>query len=245
MSYLWFTRVYGERPYLKILGQALNEQELGLIERIALKEVEMLNEVSKMWSSNHQKPVRIFKELHATLPERIARLLGVAVEQARVDWLKMRARARITFPQNIALVYATQYYGETALEAALPDKFVKFANRGWKVQPGYESPPYFAFLRLQPGNGQFVGFPVWDVGPWNEDDDYWHDGDRRRVFGDLPTGLPEAEAAFFDGYNGGNDQFGRPVLNPAGVDLTPEAAARLGLDPLENAWVELDTGELP
>jgi hypothetical protein len=65
------------------------------------------------------------------------------------------------------------------------------------------------------------------------------------VFGDLPTGLPEAEAAFFDGYNGGNDQFGRPVLNPAGVDLTPEAAARLGLDPLENAWVELDTGELP
>jgi hypothetical protein len=64
------------------------------------------------------------------------------------------------------------------------------------------------------------------------------------MFGDLPRGHPEAEAAFFEGYNGGKDQFGRPVLNPAGVDLTPQAAARLGLDPLENAWVELDMGEL-
>lgn len=244
VSYLWFTRVDGERPYLKILGQALNEQELELIERIALKEVEMLNEISKMRSSNRQKSVKMFKELHAILPGRIAGLLGVAVEQAREDWLRMRARARITFPQNIALVYATQYHGDTALEAALPDKFVKFANRGWMVQPGYENPPFFAFLRLQAGSGQFIGFPVWDVGPWNEDDDYWHDGGRRRMFGDLPRGLPEAEAAFFDGYNGGKDQFGRPILNPAGVDLTPEAAARLGLDPLENAWVELDMGEL-
>jgi len=66
VSYLWFTRVDGERPYLKILGQALNEQELELIERIALKEVEMLNEMSKMGNSNRQKPVKMFKELHAS-----------------------------------------------------------------------------------------------------------------------------------------------------------------------------------
>jgi hypothetical protein len=66
--------------------------------------------------------------------------------------------------------------------------------------------------------------------------------------------VPEAQAAFYNGYNtvpnctslstgqpsgkpGGADQFGRCVLNPAGIDLSVEAAKQLGLGTGENAWV--------
>ncbi len=53
----------------------------------------------------------------------------------------------------------------------------------------------------------------------------------------LPRCQPEAQAAYFREYNRGKDEFGREVLNPAGVDLTPAAARRLGLDRYQNAWV--------
>jgi hypothetical protein len=39
--------------------------------------------------------------------------------------------------------------------------------------------------------------------------------------------MPEAEAAFFDNYNGGKDQFGRVVRNPAGLDMTLAVARRM------------------
>ena len=54
---------------------------------------------------------------------------------------------------------------------------------------------------------------------------------------DLPRCQPEAQAAYFREYNRGKDEFGREVLNPAGVDLTPAAARRLGLDKYQTAWV--------
>jgi|SRR2546430_2556047 len=59
--------------------------------------------------------------------------------------------------------------------------------------------------------------PVWDVGPWNTHDDYWNVA--REQWRDLPPGMPEAQAAVQRGYNGGLDQYGRRVLNPAGIDL--------------------------
>ena len=61
--------------------------------------------------------------------------------------------------------------------------------------------------------------PVWDVGPWNTKDDYWNPSATREMWKDLPQGKPEAQAAYQDGYNGGKDQFGRTVANPAGIDL--------------------------
>jgi len=61
--------------------------------------------------------------------------------------------------------------------------------------------------------------PVWDVGPWNTKDDYWNPSATREMWKDLPQGKPEAQAAYQDGYNGGKDQFGRSVANPAGIDL--------------------------
>ena len=75
--------------------------------------------------------------------------------------------------------------------------------------------------------------PVWDVGPWNTRDDYWDAN--RAEFTDLPQGEPEAQAAYQSGYNGGHDQFGRTVSNPAGIDLADGTFYNVGLN--DNGWV--------
>lgn len=68
-------------------------------------------------------------------------------------------------------------------------------------------------------NGKCAFAPVWDVGPWNTQDDYWNAPADREQWGDLPQGMPEAQAAFEKQYNDGKDQFDRSVRNPAGLDL--------------------------
>jgi hypothetical protein len=91
-------------------------------------------------------------------------------------------------------------------------------------------------------NGRPTTSLVWDVGPWNEDDTYWlspADAQYRRVFPNLPQGLPEAQAAYFNGYNGGRDQFGRIVGNGGGIDLGEGVRQALGLGYLENVWLDV------
>lgn len=85
-------------------------------------------------------------------------------------------------------------------------------------------------------NGRCVYEPVWDVGPWNTGDAYWaaDRGDWPKV----PRGTPEAQAAYQDGYNNGKDQFGREVVNPAGIDLA-DGAIRDGLGFASSAWVKV------
>ena len=119
-------------------------------------------------------------------------------------------------------VFATQYRGYTRYEAALPHRKLKFRG-GYRV-------------RIRNG-GHRIRVPIREVGPWNIHDNYW---DRRRdMWKNLPRGLPEAQAAYYNNYNRGRDEFGRKVLNPAGVDLTPRAARKLGLRKYQNAWVSL------
>jgi len=89
-------------------------------------------------------------------------------------------------------------------------------------------------VRVCATNGRCEWAPVWDVGPWNTRDDYWNDN--REMWADLPTGKPQAQAAFEDGYHGGRDQFGRRVANPAGVDLA-DGTFWDGLRLTTNAWV--------
>ncbi|GAB3479197.1 hypothetical protein GCM10027521_14000 [Amycolatopsis cihanbeyliensis] len=80
--------------------------------------------------------------------------------------------------------------------------------------------------------------PVWDVGPWNTKDDYWNPSAERQMWKDLPRGRPEAQAAYLDGYNGGKDQFGRRVANPAGIDLA-DGTFWDGLKMSDNGWVNV------
>jgi hypothetical protein len=67
--------------------------------------------------------------------------------------------------------------------------------------------------------GRVVFAPVWDLGPHNKNDNYWDPSAIRSMWRDLPQGLPEAQAAYQNGYNGGKDEYGGKVQNPAGIDL--------------------------
>ncbi|MGH3753366.1 MAG: hypothetical protein ACRDRP_11820 [Pseudonocardiaceae bacterium] len=78
--------------------------------------------------------------------------------------------------------------------------------------------------------------PVWDVGPWNTTDDYWNPAGTRQSWQDLPQGRPQAQAAHDDGHNGGKDQFGRTVRNPAAIDLA-DGTFWDGLGLRDNSWV--------
>jgi hypothetical protein len=93
-------------------------------------------------------------------------------------------------------------------------------------------------VRLTHGEKSVVA-PVWDIGPWNVRDDHWSLSSQRERWRDLPQGLPQAQAAFQDGYNGGKDEFGRQVKNPAGIDL----ADGIFWDDLrmrDNDWIKVD-----
>ncbi len=161
-------------------------------------------------------------------------------------------------------VYATQYRPNTrgSIEAAVPDKCVKFASLGWSsaltsagCPAGYRLGLNYK-VRVRRPNGAVITVRVKDVGPWNEDDNYWDGtggGRPRRMFRSLARGTPEAQAAFYNGFNtvpncdtlsgapsghaGPADQFGRCVLNPAGIDLSVQAAHRLGFAKLQSGWV--------
>ena len=134
-------------------------------------------------------------------------------------------------------VFATQYDANTAYEVAIPDQYVKFANLGWGNEPGYSGNNYEVRLQL---NAYDITVWVGDVGPWNIDDNYWNDLSPprpRRMWTDLPQGKPESEAAYYDGYNNGLDQYARTVTNPSALDLSFDVASDLGLSYLQNDWV--------
>jgi hypothetical protein len=85
-----------------------------------------------------------------------------------------------------------------------------------------------------PANGRVASnVPIWDIGPWNIHDNYWHSP--RAEFTSLARGLPEAQAAYQNGFNGGRDDSGRTVANPAGIDLADGTFYDLG----SPSWVDV------
>jgi hypothetical protein len=121
-------------------------------------------------------------------------------------------------------VFATQYTGYTEREVALPHRNLKFGRqprvRIWRVS-----------------GGPSVGPRVKEVGPWNTYDNYWVQKKNRTMYKRVPRCKPAAQVAYYQNFNKGKDEFGREVLNPAGVDLTPEVARSMGLEEYQNAWV--------
>jgi hypothetical protein len=80
--------------------------------------------------------------------------------------------------------------------------------------------------------------PVWEIGPWNERDDYWNPASVRSEFKDLAQGTPEAQAAYLQGYNNKKDDSGRTVQNPAGIDLA-DGVFWDGLGMSDNGYVNV------
>jgi hypothetical protein len=111
-------------------------------------------------------------------------------------------------------VWATYYGRNSWYWVALPHRKVSFSG-GRKVR--------ITDIR----KGTSARAPVKDTGPWNTQDNYWRASKYRSMWNDLPRCVPEAEAAFYDNYNRGKDQFGREVLNPAAIDITPAVARRM------------------
>jgi LysM repeat protein len=136
-------------------------------------------------------------------------------------------------------VYATRYDSGGAYYVALPDKCPKLTNGGLHTCDDYGYQVGQAYEVIV-GYKKSVGARVGETGPWNIDDNYWatlSDPTPRRMFTDLPLGMPEAQAAYFNGYNGGVDQYGRVVTGPYGIDLAREVSIDIGLKPGNNDWV--------
>ena len=135
-----------------------------------------------------------------------------------------------SYPRSFK-VYATRYDAGGRYIVALPDKCLKFANGGALLcNDGYQYGQSYSVAITY--KGKTVYALVGESGPWNIDDNYWAntvDPQPRRLFTDLPLGVPEAQAAYFNGYNGGVDQFGRVVTSPVAIDISYAVAKDLGL----------------
>jgi LysM repeat protein len=136
-------------------------------------------------------------------------------------------------------VFATRYDSKGAYTLALPDQCLKFANGGLHLcdSKGYTAGAgYSVAISYKTG----VGVRVGESGPWNIEDNYWAsaiDPQPRRMFADLPVGMPEAQAAYFNGYNGGKDQYGRKVTGPFAIDLAFKVGDDIGLPEKKNDWI--------
>jgi hypothetical protein len=247
---------------------ALSDLELAAIEQIAIKESEQLRVLDQESRTIiaadgltlEQRRAEIARigyndRLVAMLADgqkALVAALGSTQERGLVAWIERQwvleqqehGVTDVSVASGTYRVFATQYAGETVYEVSLPDKCLKFANRGWADA----SCPVSAYGRGQTYavqlsyNGSATTSLVLDVGPWNEDDSYWSspgDAQYRRVFPNLPQGLPQAQAAYFNNYNGGRDQFGRIVGNPGGIDLGDGVRQALGLRYLENVWLDV------
>ncbi|MDY6821443.1 MAG: hypothetical protein SVN78_07475 [Deferribacterota bacterium] len=262
---------------------SLNKNQIDIIKEIANYEAKKIYEIKNTYylkrnQNDEYKDKKNIKSLKTSLIKglisKINEKLYARLEDNKVNklisyinsWYKSEETYRMKIRKSIknltplgvhsCYVYATQFepINRDEIGVAIPDKYVKFANLGWNIPSDYidwyDNPPYILGVLL---DGHRENFRVIDVGPWNEDDNYWDlpewlnigDGPFRRRFDILSICMPEAMAAFNEDFNDGLDQFGREVLNPAGIDLSIEAAKKLGLEYLENAWVTIYIDELP
>lgn len=214
------------------LAETYAESEAILAQSPSLSPVQKKKKVS---TSSYDEDVeaavgKTKKRIKAALPDDAAANLQAWVDEqwqqevaeSSADNARMASAARGGATTSSFKVFTTQYLGYTNYEMALPHRKLKFAG-------GYKA--------VVSVGGRSAQIPVKEVGPWNTYDNYWDPIAKRTMWKDLRRGIPEAQAAFYDNYNRGKDEFGREVLNPAGADLTPAAAAQLGLRKYENAWV--------
>jgi len=246
-------------------GAGLSEAEFQVVRKIAREEVEQLRSLERGSLVIIGNPALRLEDkiagidalgynqkVDAILQESAARLeqaLGKAAYRRIVGWVESRWIVERYLHGNLAptgaartyRVFATRYDSGGAYTVALPDQCLKFANAGYHVcdDDGYQvGQGYSVFISYE----KSTAATVMEAGPWNVDDNYWattRDPQPRRMFTDLPLGIPEAQAAYFDGYNGGRDQYGRRVTAPFGIDLARQVSIDIGLEPGNNDWIEV------
>jgi len=105
--------------------------------------------------------------------------------------------------QMYVMVYATSFSipGDSSSYVALPDAYLKFADLGEAnliptlYRPYYtparktQGAPYTVDIGTSQGKVVARGVPIKDVGPWNEDDNWW---DPTNATATLPPGCPVA-----------------------------------------------------
>jgi hypothetical protein len=134
------------------------------------------------------------------------------------------------YASRIGLVGGRTANGHTILErdrfVALPSAAVLSSRAGHEFQ-----------VRVTYRDRSAVA-PVWDIGPWNQNDDYW--AVSRRGAPDLPRFLPQAEAAMSWGHNGGRTLLtGRQVTSPAAIDLA-DGLFWDDLGMVQSDWVQVE-----
>lgn len=180
--------------------------------------------------------------------EKLRKSLGDKTYMRMVKWINQRWPVErylhgkpASNKQRTYRIFATRYDSNGVYTVALPDRCVKFANAGSHFCDDYgyvAGGDYSIYLSYEKG----VGVSVGESGPWNIDDTFWatlNDPTPRRMFADLALGMPEAQAAYYNGYNGGADQFGRKVTGPYGIDLARDVSIDIGLLPGNNDWVNV------
>jgi hypothetical protein len=223
--------------------QALEQESLPIIQDPDLSLREKRQRITEMkYNQRVQEVVRSSMEaLKSTLgTPAYARLSHWVESQWRIERELHGSAARLSSPRTYR-VYATRYDSRGAYTVALPDKCLKFANGGSHICDGdgyVAGAGYTVYMSYESGTAAVVG----ESGPWNVDDNFWAttaDPTPRRMFTDLGLGMPEAQAAYFNGYNGGVDQFGREVTAPFGIDLARQVSIDIGLEPGKNDWIDV------
>ena len=144
---------------------------------------------------------------------------------------RLAALSHTVFATREGLVGGTTANGHII---QLRDHFVALPSRR-ALNPDDQTDDFLVELEV---GAKTVRAPVWDVGPWNTRDDYWNPAAVRELWTDLAEGTPESQVAYLNDYNAGHDQFGRDVLNPAGIDLADGTFwDDLGLS--NNEWVSV------
>ena len=228
-------------------AQRLRKLELSSLDIVQDEELSLAEKRARIDVSGYnQRVVDLLADTHAQLESG----LGVADTARLVDWIEGRwleeqelhglASIDQTSLARTYSVYATRFDTDSYI-VALPDQCLKRANAGSHVcdNSGYSTGQNYS-VRLEYQDS--VTAKVGESGPWNVDDNYWSgvgDPQPRRLFPDLKAGMPEAQAAYFDDYNNGEDQFGRTVTAPYGIDLADQVSIDIGLNPGVNDWIEV------
>ena len=220
----------------RVLAQEFGESEIVLAANRDLPKKEIAKKIA---ASDYDEKIaaavaRTKKRIEAIVPEdQSAELEGWVDEQWKREVQAASTEDFTAFSETNTdskhsngircKVFATQYFGYTKREVALPHRYLKFDRR-----------PRVRIRRVS--GGPRVGPRVKEVGPWNTYDNYWMRKKHRTMFKRVPRCKPEAQVAYYQNFNEGKDEFGREVLNPAGVDMTPDVARSMGLKKYQNAW---------